>query len=151
MPQSLVQNYQHIVFSTKGRYPFLRDSVIRGKMHAYLGGVCRNHDSPSLVIGGVDDHVHILCRLSKSISVVEFVRELKRDSSKWIKETGDEFQAFFWQGGYGAFSISPSHVEALRRYIESQEQHHRKETFQDEFRRLLQKYGVKWDEKYAWE
>ncbi len=151
MPQSFVQNYLHIVFSTKAREPFLRAPAIRGEMHAYLGGVCRNLKSPSLVIGGVDDHIHILCRASKSIAVEAFIRELKRDSSKWVKTKGGICRGFYWQSGYGAFSVSPSHVSSLRRYIAEQETHHHKETFQDEFRRLLRKYGLEWDEQYIWD
>ena len=151
MPQSLVQNYQHLVFSTKNREPFLHDKTTRGEMHTYLGGFCREHNSPPLAIGGVSDHVHILCRLSKSITVEDFLRDMKRASSKWIKTKGEEWSAFHWQSGYGAFSISPSHVETLRHYIAIQDEHHRKESFQDEFRRLLRKYGLEWDERYVWD
>ena len=151
MPQSLVQNYQHIVFSTKRRQPFLRRMAIRGEMHAYLGGVCRKLKSPSIVIGGGEDHVHILCRLSKGIPVDDFLRELKRESSKWVKPKADECRRFYWQSGYGAFSISPSHVKELCRYIARQEQQHHKETFQEEFRRLLRKYGLEWDERFVWD
>jgi REP element-mobilizing transposase RayT len=151
MPQSLVINYQHLVFSTKNRALFLSDPAVRSEMHAYLGGFCRNHDSPSLAIGGVEDHVHILCRLHKSHLVEDFIRDIKRDSSKWIKGKGEAYSTFHWQGGYGVFSVSPSHVEALRQYIANQEEHHRKESFQDEFRRLLRKYGEEWDERYVWE
>ena len=103
------------------------------------------------MVGGVEDHVHLLCRLSKNITVADFLRDLKRDSSKWIKTESHGLEDFHWQAGYGAFSISPSHVEALRQYIADQEQHHQKESFQDEFRRLCQKYDVQIDERYVWE
>jgi putative transposase len=151
MPQSLAQIYLHIVFSTKERRPCLHDALVRDEVHNYLGGTCNNLDCPVLRVGGVADHVHILCRLGRSISVADLVRELKRESSKWLKTKGPDLADFHWQNGYGAFSISPGHVEAVRRYIETQEEHHRAVTFQDEFRRLLTKYGLEWDERYVWD
>ena len=151
MPQSLVQIYVHLVFSTKNRQPFLQDKAFRERVHAYLVGICNNLDCPSLKTGGVEDHVHILCRFGKCIELQYLLRDLKRDSSKWIKEQMPALADFHWQNGYGAFSISPSHVEALTRYIEGQEEHHRRESFQDEFRRLCKKYGVPIDERYVWD
>ena len=99
----------------------------------------------------MEDHVHILCRLAKTIAVADLIRELKRDSSKWIKGENPELQPFQWQSGYGAFSISPGHVDALKEYIANQPEHHRQVSFQDEFRRLCQKYGVEIDERYVWD
>ena len=93
----------------------------------------------------------MLCRFSKNISLAAFLRELKRDSSKWVKTQPGSLADFHWQAGYGAFSISPGHVDLLKRYIASQEEHHRRETFQDEFRRLCKKYGVAIDERYVWD
>jgi REP element-mobilizing transposase RayT len=151
MSQSLTQIYLHIVYSTKNRTPFLQDHGLRERLHAYLAGTCRNLESPSLIVGGVADHVHVLCRLAKTISVSELVRELKRESSKWVKEQSADLASFYWQNGYGAFSISPAHIEALTAYIRNQEEHHRAETFQDEYRRLLRKYGVEFDERYLWD
>jgi putative transposase len=151
MPQSLAQIYVHLVFSTKNRAPFLRDPAFRERVHAYLVGICNNQDCPSLRIGGTEDHVHILCRLSKTRDVATLVRELKRDSTKWIKEANPDRAEFHWQNGYGAFSVSPSHVEALVAYIANQIEHHRHESFQDEFRRLCKKYGIEIDERYAWD
>jgi REP element-mobilizing transposase RayT len=151
MPQSLAQIYLHLVFSTKGRQPFLADHAIREQLHAYLSGACRNLDSSSLEIGGVEDHVHILCRHSRNHSVAELVRDLKRESSKWLKLQASRLRDFQWQGGYGAFSVSPTHIAPLRRYIADQESHHRKESFQDEFRRLLKKYNLDYDERYVWD
>jgi REP element-mobilizing transposase RayT len=151
MPQSLVQIYVHLVFSTKDRRPFLRDKAFRERVHAYLAGICNNQDSPSIRVGGVEDHVHILCRLSKTLDVAALVREIKRDSSKWIKDQNPRLGDFHWQNGYGAFSISPSHVETLEEYIRNQEEHHRRESFQDEFRRLCAKYGLQIDERYVWD
>jgi putative transposase len=149
MSQSLAQIYLHLVFSTKLRKPFLSDPGLRSRAHGYLVGVCRNLDSPSLMIGGVADHVHILCRLSKNWKVSDLVRELKRESSKWLKTQGP--RDFHWQKGYGAFSISPGHVPQLESYIARQEKHHHKETYQEEFRRICAKYGVALDERYAWD
>jgi putative transposase len=151
MSQSLAQIYLHIVFSTKDRRPFLKDKQFRERLHGYLVGICKNTECPSLIIGGVEDHVHILCRFSKNIALKDFIRDLKRDSSAWIKEENPALEAFYWQGGYGAFSISPGHVEALIEYIADQENHHKHETFQDEFRRLCKKYGVEIDERYVWD
>lgn len=151
MPQSLAQVYLHVVFSTKSRRPFLQDPHLRRDLHAYLAGTCKNLQSPAIVIGGVEDHVHVLCRLARTLSIADLVRELKRESSKWVKGHSPHVRAFGWQDGYGAFSISPSHVAALKNYINRQEQHHRRESFQDEFRRLLKKYGVEFDEKYVWD
>jgi REP element-mobilizing transposase RayT len=149
--QSLTQIYLHIVFSTKNRTPFLNDKPFLERIHAYLAGICNNQDCPALIVGGVEDHVHILCRFAKTIEVAELLRELKRDSSKWIKDEQPRLAEFHWQAGYGAFSISPSHVDALTAYIKNQEEHHRKESFQDEFRRLCKKYGIEIDERYAWD
>jgi REP element-mobilizing transposase RayT len=104
-----------------------------------------------LRVGGTEDHVHIVCRLSKTLDVSTLIRELKRESSKWIKGERPELADFYWQNGYGAFSVSPSHVAALIEYIINQEEHHRRETFQDEFRRLCKKYGVSIDERYVWD
>jgi putative transposase len=151
MSQSLAQIYLHIIFSTKHRRAFLQKPTLRSSVHEYLGGICRNQNSPSLIVGGVEDHVHILCRMSRTHTVAEFLRELKRDSSKWIKTKDAELADFQWQDGYDAFSVSPSHVEGLRLYIAGQEEHHKKESFQDEFRRILRKYGVEYDERYVWD
>jgi REP element-mobilizing transposase RayT len=151
MPQSLAQIYLHVVFSTKHRAPLLLDSELRSRTHAYLAGTCRNLDSPSIIVGGVADHVHILCRLGKTICIADFVRELKRESSKWLKEQAPELANFYWQNGYGAFSVSPGHVGELTKYIANQEQHHSGESFQAEFVRLLSIYQIEYDERYVWD
>jgi REP element-mobilizing transposase RayT len=151
MPQSLAQIYVHLVFSTKHRYPFLGDAALRADLHRYLGGICRHRNSPSLIVGGIADHVHVLLRLSPLESVAVLVRELKRESSKWLKTKKADLIGFSWQAGDGAFSISPGHVEALEGYIGNQEDHHKRITFQDEFRALLYKYGIEYDERYVWD
>ncbi len=151
MSQSLVQIYVHIVFSTKNRESFLKNRAIRERLHAYLKGICDNQGSSSIRVGGVEDHVHVLCRLSKTHDVSTLIRELKRDSSKWVKGVKSDLSEFHWQNGYGAFSVSPSHVQGLDEYIINQEEHHRQETYQDEFRRLCKKYGIEIDERYVWD
>jgi REP element-mobilizing transposase RayT len=151
MSQSLSQIYLHVVFSTKNRICYLQDAEVRTRLHAYLAGTCHNLDSPSIIVGGVEDHVHILCRLSKTLTVSDLIRELKRESSKWLKEQSPDLAEFYWQSGYGAFSISPSHVELLKTYILNQEEHLKVETFQDELRRLLAKYQIEYDERYVWD
>jgi len=149
--QSLAQIYLHLVFSTKHRKSFLNDNELAERMYAYLAGACKSLESPSLIVGGAEDHVHILCRQSKNIALKTLVAELKRESSKWIKTQKTSLSGFYWQGGYGAFSVSPSHIQALSRYIGNQQEHHKTETFQEEYRRLCHKYGLKIDERYVWD
>ena len=151
MSQSLVRFYAHIVFSTKQRRPALSDDAQRSRLHAYLTGACERKGSPAINVGGTEDHVHVLCRLSKLLDVAALVREIKRDSSKWLKHEFPALNDFSWQEGYGAFSLSPSHVDAVKSYIDDQMEHHRRESFQDEFRRVCAKYGVAIDERYAWD
>ena len=151
MPQSLVQLYVHIVFSTKERQPFLQDVDLRKRTHAYLARICHNQGSPSLRVGGVEDHVHILCRLAKVKSIAYLLQELKRESSKFVKELDPALRQFYWQSGYGAFSVSPSEVAGVISYIENQEKHHKHESFKDEFRRLCERYGLEIDERYVWD
>jgi REP element-mobilizing transposase RayT len=104
-----------------------------------------------LRVGGVADHAHILCRLGREMALAELVKRAKCESSQWLKTKSIDLRDFYWQNGYGAFSVSPAHVEPLREYIIKQEEHHREESFQDELRRLLRKYGLEWDERYIWD
>ncbi|RLD43647.1 MAG: transposase, partial [Bacteroidetes bacterium] len=103
MPQSLVKNYIHITFSTKHRYPFI-DKNIREELFNYLGGICRNQECNPVIVGGYQDHIHILCMLSRKIALMKLIEELKTHSSKWIKTKGTQYKKFYWQNGYGAFS-----------------------------------------------
>ena len=151
MPQSLVQVYVHLVLSTKHRRPLLQDEEFRDRTHRYLAGICRNLKCPALLVGGIEDQIHALCRLGQNVEIACLIRDLKRDSSKWIKAEQPRLADFYWQRGNGAFSISPSHVDALKQYIADQEEHHRRESFQDEFRRLCRKYGLEIDERYVWD
>ncbi|MBI4469765.1 MAG: IS200/IS605 family transposase [Acidobacteria bacterium] len=151
MSQSLSKMWCHLIFSTKDRYPFLTDRVVRQHMHAYMASILREHDSPALIIGGVADHVHALLLLSKNLSIAKVVFEVKRSSSKWIKTQGPAYGKFHWQNGYGSFSVSQSHVEQVRGYISTQESHHKRVTFKDEYIKFLKKYEVAYDEKYVWD
>ena len=151
MPQSLSSVHIHLVFSTKGRQPFLKNEEIRKEMHAYLGGVSKKLDCPPVIVGGTEDHVHILCRLARTISQADWVKEIKRVSSIWIKQREPALVAFTWQGGYGAFSVSASAIDKTCEYITGQQEHHKKQTFQDEYRAFLRKHGMEWDERFVWE
>jgi putative transposase len=150
MPQSLVKNYIHITFSTKERYPFI-DKNIAKELYPYLGGICKNLESFPVEIGGIADHVHILCLLSRKIALMKLVEELKSHSSGWIKTKGNKYQKFYWQNGYGGFSVNPTKIEVVRKYILNQEVHHKKRTFQDEYRAFLTKYNMEYDERYVWD
>ena len=150
MAQSLSAVYVHAVFSTKNRVPFLRDDALRMEMHAYLGGVSNKLGVPALLVGGAEDHVHGLFRLGRSIPLSDWIKELKRVSSLWIKTRAPNQSDFSWQSGYGVFSVSPSNITAVKTYIASQLEHHRKHTFQEEYRLLLKKHGIEWDERYVW-
>jgi REP element-mobilizing transposase RayT len=150
MAQSLARNLIHLIISTKDRWPFLH-AGIRSELHSYLAGIFKNWQSPAIIIGSVADHVHVLFGLSKNHALSKVVEEVKRDSSKWMKTQGSEFAKFYWQNGYGAFSVSPSLEANVHRYIDNQEEHHRKVTFQDEFREFCRRHGVELDERYAWD
>ena len=150
MSRSLANIVVHLVFSTKGRRPLLRDGE-RGELHAYITGVLRNHDSPLIEINSVGDHIHILFAQAKNHAPAKIVEQVKTASSGWIKTLDAWYADFHWQGGYGEFSVSPMHVEAVREYIPNQAEHHRKEDFQTEYRRFCEKNRKPLDERYAWD
>lgn len=127
------------------------DAAIEPELHAYLGGVCNEMDSIPVKVGGYIDHVHILCLLSKKVALMDLLEEIKKRSSKWIKTKGELYRDFYWQRGYGAFSVNPYELDVVIKYIENQHEHHRQRTFQDEFRGFLKKYNVEYDERYVWE
>lgn len=151
MAQSLSRLWTHLIFSTKDRFPFLRDKVLRGEMHAYLVEMLRIHDCQTLIVGGVEDHAHSLFALSRTHSIASVVKEIKRTSSGWIKTTSRTMSKFYWQSGYAAFSVSQSNLADVIRYIENQEEHHKRVTFQDEYRAFLKAYGIEFDERYVWD
>jgi putative transposase len=150
MAQSLVNNLLHLVFSTKNRMLWI-PSDVRERLYAYQAGIFKEWESPALIIGGVEDHVHALFALSKNHALKKIVEEVKKGSSKWMKSEGTGNVDFYWQNGYAAFSVSVSNIEAVQRYIQNQEEHHRKVTFQDELRTLLQRHQVAFDERYVWD
>jgi putative transposase len=150
MPQSLALLLVHVVFSTKDRKPIL-DASLRPSLYAYLATVARNAKCECYRVGGVEDHVHLAVRLSRTTSVAELVEQLKSSSSKWTKAQSPDLSKFAWQRGYGAFSVGPADLDKLIRYIDNQETHHRKQTFQEEFRVFLNKYGIECDERYLWD
>ncbi|MBF0274338.1 MAG: IS200/IS605 family transposase [Nitrospinae bacterium] len=150
MPQSLSKILVHIVFSTKSRRPFIKEPIQK-ELYAYMATILKGCESPAIIIGGVDDHVHILCRLSKSEKLFSVIEEVKKKSSKWIKTKGKEYEEFYWQKGYGAFSIGSSQVDDLKRYINNQKEHHSQRSFQDEYRGLLKRYDVEYNESYLWD
>ena len=151
MPQSLSTVYIHLVFSTKERRPFFRDKNLRECLHSYLGGISKSLDCAPIIVGGVEDHVHLLCRFGRSITQAEWVKELKRVSNGWLKDHGRDYTDFEWQGGYADFSVSQSNLEQVKKYIFDQEEHHRKMDFQEELRTLLRKHDTAWDERYVWD
>lgn len=150
MGQSLVKNYIHIVFSTKYRRPII-DEEIENELYKYLGGTCNSLDCHVLIVGGYYDHIHILCMLSKNISLVELVKKVKAHSSKWIKTKGEKYSNFYWQDGYGAFSVNPAQIDIVKNYIANQKEHQNKKNFKKEFKLFLKKYEVEYDEKYVWD
>ena len=148
MSQSLSKVLLHIIFSTKNRQPFLTGEQ-RLKTHAYIASIIRNLGGYVYLVGGTEDHVHIATTLPRTISQSDFLKEIKKDSSKWLKTQG--IDDFSWQKGYGVFSISHSHLNDLSKYIEAQMEHHRKICFKDELMRFLKKYNVKYDENFLWD
>ena len=150
MGQSLVKNYIHIVFSTKHRQPLINQRIEK-ELHAYMGGICRELECIPLIIGGVEDHVHILCKLTQKIALMTLVQKVKANSSKWIKTKGTDLENFYWQNGYATFSVNPHEVDVVTRYIANQRVHHSKQNFKAEFRGLLAKYEMEYDEKYVWD
>ncbi len=151
MSQSLVKNLVHLVYSTKGRRSWIPESC-QSVLWAYQAGIFRQWDSPAIVIGGIDDHVHALFCLSKNHALKKIVEEVKKGSSKWMKtDEGSGNQNFLWQGGYGAFSVSQSNEPEVRAYIDNQRKHHSRMTFQEELRSLFRKHGIGFDERYLWD
>ena len=149
MSQSLALVLVHIIFSTKNRMPFLLPVELRSEVHAYLTGILRGLECEPLQVGGVENHIHILCGLSRKIALADLVKNLKTSSTKIIRSKGHG--RFSWQSGYGAFSVSQSARESVFSYIAKQEIHHRSINFQDEFRALLNKHGIRFDERYVWD
>ena len=149
MPQSLSSLLIHLVFSTKDRYPFLAQNDLLPRTHAYLGGILHDSGCPSLTIGGTADHVHAFFRLSRTQQMAKVVETLKSHWSSWLKSQG--IASFAWQRGYACFSVSQSQAVTLVQYIETQAEHHRRVSFQEEFREFLRRYEIAFDERYVWD
>ena len=150
MPQSLAYNYSHIIFSTKNRFPFI-DKTIQEELFSYIGGICKNIDFKPIKVGGYKDHIHILCILSRKTALMKFIEEVKSHSSGWMKTKGNKYKDFYWQRGYSSFSVNPTGIQTVVNYIENQDEHHRKKTFQEEYLAFLKKYEIEYDEKYLWD
>jgi REP-associated tyrosine transposase len=150
MPQSLDKVIIHAVFSTKNRIQFI-NTEIRSKLHAYLATIGRDFGSEVYRVGGADDHIHIAFILPRTVTIAKYIEKIKSISSAWIKENGSDHHDFQWQSGYGVFSVSSSTLSLLLDYIDNQEEHHRKQSFQEEYLAFLKKYDIKYDERYMWD
>ena len=150
MPQSLSKVYVHLIFSTKNRESII-DDRIKNDLYDYLGGICKGLECNPIRVGGHKNHVHILCLLSRKVPQMKLLEEVKKQSSKWIKTKGPAYSNFYWQDGYGIFSINPTETDMVVDYIDSQHEHHKKKSFQDELRAFLKKYKVDYDERYVWD
>lgn len=141
--------YIHLVFATKYRKPCIPE-VIEPELHAYMAGILKNFQSPAIKINSVPDHIHILFRLSKNYALAKVVEEVKKNSSKWMKEKG--VVGFTWQGGYGAFSVSSYKVDVVANYIVKQKEHHKVKTLKEEVEQFVKDYDIsEYDTKYFWE
>lgn len=150
MAQSLADIIIHFVFSTKDRQPLIQ-SAVEEELYQYICGVCRNHRCPVISINGVEDHIHLLLQLDKTMSVSKIVSEVKSSSSQWIKTKGESYRNFSWQGGYGSFSVSRRNLEEAKNYLSRQKEHHKKLTFKEELLALLRQAKIPYDEKYLWD
>jgi len=137
-------------FSTKNREPLIQPPY-EDELHNYLGGTCKKLDCQPIITGGFTDHVHILCMLSKKVTLIKLIEEIKSHSSKWMKTKDPLWKDFYWQDGYGAFSVNPSEIDVVIAYISNQHEYHREKTFQEEYRSFLKKYKVAYDEQYVWD
>ena len=150
MSQSLSKILVHIVFSTKNHAPILSQKI-HAELFGYIAGILKNLDSKAIIINGTEDHIHILCQLSKKHSASEIIQKTKSNSSKWIKQQSPDLANFQWQNGFGVFSVSESNISAVKSYIESQQEHHQKITFQEELKKFLGKHNIQYDEKYVFD
>jgi putative transposase len=150
MPSTYTNLLYHIIFSTKNREPIIEE-VWKEELYRYLGGILRAEGGVCIEINGMPDHVHSLAKIKPAISVADMLKLIKANSSKWVNDEKAVGRSFGWQIGYAAFSVSESQVEAVRRYIRNQQEHHRKQSFQDELVALLKRHGVEYDPRYLWD
>jgi putative transposase len=149
MSQSLSKLMVHIVFHVKHNSCLIRRED-KHELYAYMGSIINDNESIPIIINGVDNHVHILTIMSKNIALAKLVEEIKRHSSRWIKTKDTHYANFKWQGGYAGFSVSESVLPIIKRYIENQEEHHKKINYKEEYLMFLREYGIEFDEKYLW-
>lgn len=149
MSQSLVKLYTHIIFSTKNREDILPQKYL-SEIHDYIGGIINHNLCKSIMVGGTTNHIHILCELASTVSIAMLLQEIKRSSSKWIKNEYPKLENFAWQSGYAAFSVSQSKVDTVIRYISNQQEHHQKKDFREELKEFLKSYNVEFNERYLW-
>jgi len=149
MSQSLAKVLLHLVFHTKGGEHLIPETL-EDELHAYIAGICRGQGSEAYRVGGTPNHVHVACTLPRTLSISSLVQQIKPNSSTWIKDNAADSQNFQWQGGYGAFSLGQSQLDSLIRYIDNQKEHHKKISFRDELIKIMDKYGVEYDERYLW-
>ena len=149
MSQSLSKLYVHIIFHVKNERLLIRQEDEK-ELYAYIGGIIKQTSSYPIMINGTSDHIHILSTLSKNISLVDFVKKTKGNSSRWIKTRGLQYKDFEWQGGYAGYSVSQSKVETVEKYIANQKEHHRKVSFREEYLAFLKEYKVNFDESFLW-
>ena len=150
MPQSLVKLLVHVVFSTKNRINLITPEIEDG-LFGYMHGIVENNKSKLILANGTANHVHLLISLGKVISISELVGDIKRDSSVWIKDKNAKFSKFYWQEGYGAFSVGQTEVDVVMNYISKQKEHHKKKSFENEMRGFYRKYEIEFNEKYVWD
>ncbi len=150
MPQSLFKILVHVVFSTKNRVDLIAPEI-ENDLFGYIHGIVENNVSKLIIANGTSNHVHLLISLGKKIDITELIGDIKRSSSGWIKKQDSAYSNFYWQKGYGAFSIGQSQVETVVNYIKRQKLHHQKQDFKDEYRALLIKYEIDYDERYVWD
>ena len=139
----------HIVFSTKNRIPLITQ-ILEKELHSYIGGIIKNCNGIPVCINGTEDHIHIYCIMPKNVSLSEFVRRIKSNSSKWVHEKFSERKKFHWQLGYGAFSVGKDEESRLIHYINTQKEHHRRKSYKEEFLDFLRQYNITYDERYIW-
>ncbi|TLX75294.1 transposase [Labilibacter sediminis] len=150
MSQSLSKLYIHIIFHVKDQSnTYIRNSD-KDILYSYIGSIIKDNDSIPLIINGVEDHIHVFCIMSKNIALAAFIKEIKRHSSRWLKNLDNYYKAFKWQGGYGGFSVSPSLYDKTFSYIKHQQKHHTTMSFKDEYLLFLKEYGVEYNEEYLW-
>jgi putative transposase len=150
MPQSLSNVLIHIVYSTKNRNDWIIPEI-ETELHAYIATICQSYKSPVLIIGGTQNHIHILCQLGRTITISKLLEKIKPGSSKWIKTKGNQFSSFYWQNGYGSFSADTSKIISLKKYIKEQKKHHEHITFKEEYLELLKENNIEYDERYVWD